>query len=266
MRTNPAQRHCNLRTRLASRLLLTAQCRRKIATLQNPSSVAEVLNFAFSWTEPGQKRMPASTCSSLQHIKQLQGCAWLLLHLASLALVNSERHKQSCCDLLQSAAHFRILNGIFALRTSCQKLARMQVSTLRLALAWTLLCSRHVVHTLPSLQPASWPELATKAAKCSSEPHPTMLLVLDPNGILCWENVAINAFTNATLLPWLHEQRDALTLGADRQGIHIEASFWPAGLLQHPNLCLLTILHAAYAFCMSAIQTVAVWITSRGTG
>ena len=123
----------------------------------------------------------------------------------------------------------------------------MQVTTLRLALAWTLLCSRHVVQTLASLQPASWPELATKAAKCSSGPHPTVLLVLDPNGILCWENVAINAFTNATFLPWLHGRRDALTLGADRQGIHIQASFWSVAtsnpVLDYHSACCMCFLH-----------------------
>lgn len=59
-------------------------------------------------------------------------------------------------------------------------------------------------------------------ASCKPENSPTVLLVLDPNGILCWENVAINEFTNSTLLPWLHKQRDALTLGTDRKGTYLK--------------------------------------------
>ena len=34
---------------------------------------------------------------------------------------------------------------------------------------------------------------------------------MDPNGMLCWEDVAIDTFTNNTLLRWLHKQSDALT-------------------------------------------------------
>ncbi len=48
---------------------------------------------------------------------------------------------------------------------------------------------------------------------------PQVLMVVDPNGVICWENVEIDDFTNATLLPWLHSQHDALTLSnQDRSG------------------------------------------------
>ena len=48
---------------------------------------------------------------------------------------------------------------------------------------------------------------------------PQVLMVLDPNGVICWENVEIDDFTNATLLPWLHSQHDALSLSnQDRSG------------------------------------------------
>ena len=40
-----------------------------------------------------------------------------------------------------------------------------------------------------------------------------MLLVFDPNGMLCWEDVDIDGYGNTTLLPWLHRQTDALTTG-----------------------------------------------------
>lgn len=40
-----------------------------------------------------------------------------------------------------------------------------------------------------------------------------VLLVLDPNGMHCWEDVDIDHFTNRTLLTWLHRQVDALTVG-----------------------------------------------------
>ena len=41
---------------------------------------------------------------------------------------------------------------------------------------------------------------------------PGVLLVLDPNGVICWEEVEMNAFTNATLLHWLYQQHDVLTM------------------------------------------------------
>ena len=54
---------------------------------------------------------------------------------------------------------------------------------------------------------------------------PQVLMVLDPNGVICWENVDIDDFTNATLLPWLHSQHDALTLSNhDRSGRTLQVS------------------------------------------
>lgn len=54
---------------------------------------------------------------------------------------------------------------------------------------------------------------------------PQVLMVLDPNGVICWENVDIDDFTNATLLPWLHSQHDALTLSNhDRSGTILQVS------------------------------------------
>ena len=54
---------------------------------------------------------------------------------------------------------------------------------------------------------------------------PQVLMVLDPNGVICWENVDIDDFTNATLLPWLHSQHDALTLSNhDRSGRPLQVS------------------------------------------
>jgi len=54
---------------------------------------------------------------------------------------------------------------------------------------------------------------------------PQVLMVLDPNGVMCWEDVGIDEFTNATLLPWLHSQHDALTLSNyDPSGKTLQAS------------------------------------------
>jgi hypothetical protein len=52
----------------------------------------------------------------------------------------------------------------------------------------------------------------THAGTVSSN-SPQVLLVLDPNGLHCWEDVHIDSFTNETLLAWLHDQSDALTVG-----------------------------------------------------
>ena len=100
----------------------------------------------------------------------------------------------------------------------------MQVSAFRIALTCTLLTSRVIAGPLPNLQSARWSKLGSQTASCSPETDLKVLLVLDPNGLLCWENVAINTFTNATLLPWLHDQRDALTLGNDRKGLYVQVS------------------------------------------
>lgn len=54
---------------------------------------------------------------------------------------------------------------------------------------------------------------------------PEILMVLDPNGIICWEEVDIDSFTNATLLQWLHRQQDALTMSDhDSIGEPLQAS------------------------------------------
>jgi hypothetical protein len=39
-----------------------------------------------------------------------------------------------------------------------------------------------------------------------SSNSPQVLLVLDPNGLHCWEDVHIDSFINETLLSWLHDQ------------------------------------------------------------
>ena len=52
----------------------------------------------------------------------------------------------------------------------------------------------------------------THAGTVSSN-SPQVLLVLDPNGLHCWEDVHIDSFSNETLLSWLHDQSDALTVG-----------------------------------------------------
>lgn len=40
-----------------------------------------------------------------------------------------------------------------------------------------------------------------------------VLLVLDPNGMHCWEDVDIDSITNTTLLAFVHGLGDALTVG-----------------------------------------------------
>ena len=53
---------------------------------------------------------------------------------------------------------------------------------------------------------------------------PEVLLVLDPNGVICWEEVDLDAFTNATLLHWLYQQNDVLTLSTrDSTGLPVQA-------------------------------------------
>lgn len=41
---------------------------------------------------------------------------------------------------------------------------------------------------------------------------PAVLFVMDPNSGMCTEDVAIDAFTNRTLLSWVYNLNDALTL------------------------------------------------------
>ena len=54
---------------------------------------------------------------------------------------------------------------------------------------------------------------------------PEVMMVLDPNGVICWEEVDIDGFTNATLLQWLHQQHDALTKSdQDSVGEPLQAS------------------------------------------
>ena len=43
------------------------------------------------------------------------------------------------------------------------------------------------------------------------QPDTSIIWVLDPNSHLCWEPVAIDPYTNATLLAWVHGLRDPLT-------------------------------------------------------
>lgn len=51
----------------------------------------------------------------------------------------------------------------------------------------------------------------TEASLELADEGPDVLLVLDPNGALCWEEVDLDVFTNATLLHWLYQQHDVLT-------------------------------------------------------
>lgn len=64
---------------------------------------------------------------------------------------------------------------------------------------------------------------------------PDVLLVLDPNGSICWEEVDLDTFTNATLLHWLYQQNDVLTMSTrDSTGRPVKASS-PARII--PVLC-----------------------------
>lgn len=61
---------------------------------------------------------------------------------------------------------------------------------------------------------------------------PEVLLVLDPNGVICWEKVDLDAFTNATLLHWLYRQHDVLTTSdSDTTGEPVQASQGSTGSL-----------------------------------
>ncbi len=53
----------------------------------------------------------------------------------------------------------------------------------------------------------------------------SVLFVLDPNCFLCYEEVGIDAFTNETLLPWVHGLKDAFTATTmNPQGNPLEVS------------------------------------------
>ena len=64
----------------------------------------------------------------------------------------------------------------------------------------------------------SWTAEAWQEARQSLENDASVIFVLDPNFILCWETVPIDAFTNATLLPWIRELKDALTVSRHSAG------------------------------------------------
>lgn len=72
-------------------------------------------------------------------------------------------------------------------------------------------------HTLHGVQSYASDEVITPAVTVTqlnlelADEGPDVLLVLDPNGALCWEEVELDAFTNATLLHWLYQQHDVLT-------------------------------------------------------
>ncbi|DBA85767.1 TPA: hypothetical protein ACH3X1_005325 [Trebouxia sp. C0004] len=59
-------------------------------------------------------------------------------------------------------------------------------------------------------KPDAWLDMHVGTVSSNS---PKVLLVLDPNGLHCWEDVHIDSFVNETLLAWLHDQSDALTVG-----------------------------------------------------
>lgn len=61
--------------------------------------------------------------------------------------------------------------------------------------------------------PQTWTSEAWEDAHRSLQNDLTVVFVLDPNFVLCWEVVEIDAFTNATLLPWVRELKDTLTVG-----------------------------------------------------
>ena len=50
---------------------------------------------------------------------------------------------------------------------------------------------------------------------------PDVLLVLDPNGVICWEQVELDSFTNGTLLHWLYQQHDVFTM-TDSKGDYVQ--------------------------------------------
>ena len=52
--------------------------------------------------------------------------------------------------------------------------------------------------------------LSRATAELATTQQPDVLLVLDPNGVLCWEDILIDSFTNNTLLLWLRQQEDPL--------------------------------------------------------
>ena len=119
-------------------------------------------------------------------------------------------------------------------------------------LAWTLLAYACV--EVATQQSRRSPRVATAAAAEDEQPGPLaksalrydhvddtiyqeakgpqVLMVMDPNGVICWEDVAIDDFTNATLLHWLHNQHDALTMSTeDITGTILQASSRPFNLI-----------------------------------
>ena len=67
----------------------------------------------------------------------------------------------------------------------------------------------------------------TAAANLGLEDEgPDVLLVLDPNGSICWEEVELDSFTNATVLHWLYQQHDVLTMSdSDSRGEYVQVVF-----------------------------------------
>ncbi|KAK9806624.1 hypothetical protein WJX73_001273 [Symbiochloris irregularis] len=63
-----------------------------------------------------------------------------------------------------------------------------------------------------STAPPVWSAEALREAEEALTNQLSVLFVLDPNFVLCWQQITVDAFTNSTLLPWLHGLRDELTV------------------------------------------------------
>lgn len=52
---------------------------------------------------------------------------------------------------------------------------------------------------------------------------PDVVLVMDPNGVICWENIEVDELTNATLVDWLYHQHDFFTITShDKTGTPLQ--------------------------------------------
>ena len=117
----------------------------------------------------------------------------------------------------------------------------------------------------------AWQRPAADLVSTKVLDSPEVVLVLDPNGIVCWEEVDLDALTNATLLHWLYQQHDVLTMSThDSTGIPIEArlassssTFCSVGLMVEIDTPMLhSVLNKTYAIVCPAL-CVALCTTSR---
>lgn len=75
---------------------------------------------------------------------------------------------------------------------------------------------------------AAWTPGAWQKARQSLSNGLSVVYVLDPNFLLCWEIVPVDRFTNTTLLPWLRELKDALTVSESGEGEDMQVLFFAA--------------------------------------